>query len=452
MNVETEIKLDQFKARDYQLPVVDAFFKQKKRKIMLVWPRRSGKDILCFNFLIKAAFRKVAVYFMVYPTYKQGKKILWDSITNDGKAFLSFIPKELIKGLNSQELKITLINGSIIQIVGSNDIDSLMGTNAQGIVYSEYALQDPRAYQFLNPIIRGNGGWQIFISTPRGKNHMWQMFQIALNSPEDWFVSKLTLNDTNHIPLAEIEKDRQEGLISEDLILQEYYTSFDFGVEGTIYGKYLDKMKINGQIGQVPYEHGHAVYTSWDIGRDTTSIIFFQVIGQAVRVIDYYEKAGEVLEYFVRIIESKGYRYAKHFFPHDMEVTEWAGPKITRVEKARNMGLKAYLVPKLSVDDGIEHVRCTLSKVWIDEHNCRKLIDCLENYRREMDPNTRVYGTKPLHNWASHGSDSFRYMCIALPQTGQGTTPADIDRRWNQAIGGNNLPGIFGGQFDTPYI
>jgi len=80
-----------------------------------------------------------------------------------------------------------------------------MGTNPRGVVFSEYSLQDPRAYQYIRPILTANRGWALFISTPRGKNHLWTLAELAQRSP-DWFYIKLTVEDTGHIPMTEIEK------------------------------------------------------------------------------------------------------------------------------------------------------------------------------------------------------------------------------------------------------
>ena len=445
MKVETQIKLNKFVPRHYQLPICDALEVKKYKRILAILPRRAGKDVCAFNLMIRQAFRKVGVYFYIFPTYSQAKKVIWDSITNTGQKFLDYIPSELIQTKNSQEMKITLINQSIIQLVGSDNIDSLVGTNPQGCVFSEYALQSSEAYQFLRPILLANDGWALFISTPRGKNHMWELYQIALNNPKDWFCLKLTVNDTQHIPLHDIERERAEGLMSDDLIEQEYFTSFELGVEGSIYAKNIDKMRLRGQIGQVPWESAFKVNTSWDIGRDTTAIIFFQCVGQIVRIIDYYEKAGENLEFFVNMINSKPYTYGKHFFPHDMRVTEWAGPKFTRIEKARQLGIKATVVDDVGLEDGIEYVRSSFSKIWIDDKNCKQLLNCLENYRREYDTARRTYKPNPLHNWASHGADSMRYLCISLPKTRDGLSPEVLEQRYQEAMAGpqGNLPRMF---------
>jgi|GEM_PF-792197 len=322
--------------------------------------------------------------------------------------------------------------------------NSLVGTNPYGVIFSEYALQDPRAYQFIRPILAANDGWALFISTPRGKNHLWELYQIALNS-DDWFAYKLSLSDTDHIPMEEIDRERREGLMSEDLIQQEYYCSFDMGIEGSYYTKYLDVMRQKGQIGQVPWENGFPVSTAWDLGMsDSTCIIFFQVIGQTVRIIDCYDNNKEGLEHYVRVLESKPYSYGKHFAPHDIKVAE-LGTGITRLEKARQLGVKFVVGRADNIMDGIECVRSSFNKIWIDQRNCADLIKSLENYRQEFDVKRRVYKGRPLHNWASHYADSMRYLCANISKTRDGSSAKDLDDRYNEARYGHqsNMPNIF---------
>ena len=201
-----EIRLDAFKPRSYQKAIFQAIEQGDKRRALLCWPRRAGKDMTCFWLCIRAALRKPQVIFYIFPTYSQGRKILWDSLTNDGKRILDYIPKEAIFSINSQELKVRFVNGSLLQIVGSDSYDNLMGTNPQLCVFSEYALQDPRCYSFIRPILTANGGIAIFISTPRGRNHFFELYEVARQS-DDWFCQKLTVEDTKHIDLEEIEKE-----------------------------------------------------------------------------------------------------------------------------------------------------------------------------------------------------------------------------------------------------
>lgn len=443
-SLQTTITLNKFKPRSYQLPLLDAIENKKKQRALICWPRRAGKDIVAFNIAIRWCLRRPCVVYYIFPTYSQGKKVIFDSITNDGTRILDFIPEELIESKNTHEMKIRFKNGSLLQVVGSDNYDSLMGTNPQLCIFSEYALQDPRAYQYIRPILTANAGTALFISTPRGKNHFYELYHIASQNP-DWFCQKLTVDETHHIPLIEIERERQSGEMSDDLIQQEYYTSFDMGVEGAFYAKYLDKLRLNNQISEVPWEPAFKVMTVWDIGvRDSTCIIWFQIIGQTIRIIDYYEKNKEGLEHYVKILESKPYSYGKHIAPHDIGVMEF-GSGITRLEKARQLGIKFTLANDHSIPDGIEMVRSTLPKCWIDSQKCAPLIKALENYRQEYDAKHKVYKSQPLHNWASHAADAMRYLCVSLPKTRDGITPEELDKRYREAYYGeqSNMPSVF---------
>ena len=439
-----QINLDLFEPRDYQIPLMDALENKGYKRILAIMPRRAGKDVTAFNLCIRECLRKVCVIYYIFPTYSQGKKVLWDSITNQGKRILDYIPPELVDSMNSQEMKIRFKNGSLLQIVGSDNFDRLMGTNPQGVVFSEYALQDPRAYQYIRPILTANNGWAIFISTPRGKNHLWDLYQMAKDSPY-WFCMKLTLDDTKHIPLSEIEREREEGLMSDDLIAQEYYTSFTMGVEGAYYSKYIDSLRLKTQITSVIYEPAFPVHTAWDLGvRDSTTIIFFQIVGQEIHIIDCYENSKVGLEHYVKVVKNKDYIYAKHIAPHDIKVKEW-GSGITRIEKARELGIKFILSNNCSIEDGIEAVRSKFPKMWFDQTNCRPLLKALENYRQEYDIKNKIYKTTPLHDWSSHFADAMRYLCVSLPKTRDGLSAEELDKRFHDTVYGtnSNLPPIF---------
>ena len=94
----------------------------------MVWHRRAGKDLLLLNFTIAQAVQRVGVYWHVFPTAKQGRKILWDGVTKDGRLFLDHWPRALIASRNESEMKIKTRDGAVWQIVGSdNYTDALIG-------------------------------------------------------------------------------------------------------------------------------------------------------------------------------------------------------------------------------------------------------------------------------------------------------------------------------------
>lgn len=404
------VELDQFTPRNYQVDIIKALEKDRFKKILSIFPRRAGKDITCLNIMIRQMLFRPAVYYYIFPTYTQAKKAIWDSITNDGLKMLDYFPKSLVKNMNSQEMKITLHNGSLFQLIGSENYNQLMGTNPYGVIYSEYALQNPKARDYIEPILAANGGWQIVQSTPRAKNHLWTLYNYALKS-EDWFVSKLTLDDTKHIPVEEINKMRDEGT-SEDFIQQEFYTSFDMGVEGAYYTRYLQNMREDGRIGIFPYDRTKKVHTAWDIGvDDSTAIIFFQMYDNIVRIIDCYSNQKEGLEHYTTYLNRKPYDYGIHIAPHDIAVKEW-GSGVTRFRKAADLGIHFHVCRNIPISDGIEATRSLLSACFINE-KCQDLLNSLESYRQDYDEINQIYKSKPKHDHSSHYCDAMRYLSVS---------------------------------------
>lgn len=182
--------------------------------------------------------RNVGNYYYFLPTYSQAKKVIWEGKTKNGIPFLDFFPKALIAGKpNDTELKIKFVNGSLFQLIGSDNIDSIVGTNPRGCVFSEFPLQDPKAWNYMRPILAENGGWAIFNGTPRGKNHAWSVLQIARES-DKWFSEVLTVDDTDAISKEALEDERKE--MPQDLFEQEYYCKF---IDGA--GQFFRRIRQN---------------------------------------------------------------------------------------------------------------------------------------------------------------------------------------------------------------
>lgn len=402
-----------YKCRPYQVAFWEAMKAGKKRAV-LCWARRQGKDKSAWNFMITKAIQNVGIYYYFFPHFSQGRKILWDGIDKSGFKLLDHIPKELISGSpNSTEMKVRLVNGSIIQIIGTNNVDACVGTNPIGCVFSEYALQDPIAWQLIRPILTENGGWAVFVSTPRGQNHFKDIYDMALANPE-WFCQLLTVKDTGIISDEDIQKERDAGM-SEDFIQQEFFCSFVLGVEGSYYAKYMQDARDEGRVGNVPWDKQQQVHTAWDLGYgDSCAIIFYQVAGQEIHIIDYHEGSGEGLPYYAGVLKDKPYIYGSHYAPHDIDSHAFSSGLSAR-EVGAGLGIKFITLPtlKLRLEDGIEAVRGLFPRFWIDEDKCKRLIKCIENYRKEFDPKMEAYKDRPLHNWASHGCDALRYLSLA---------------------------------------
>lgn len=416
-----------FKPRPYQIPIITNLNKGKKRAVWVVH-RRGGKDITVFNWcLLQLLLNPGWTAFHILPTYNQAKKVIWDANTNESKRLLDYIPSEVIESKNGQEMKIRFTNGSLYQLIGSDNIDSLVGTNPKIIIFSEYAIQSPAAWDYLRPILDVNKGYALFISTPRGKNHFYDLVNMARNNPA-WFCEVLSIKDTGVLNETDVDSIRAEG-VSEELIQQEYYCSFNRGVEGSYYGRLIEKARDEARICNVPYDTRMPVHTAWDIGYgDSTSIIFWQDVGGECRVIDAYEAQGEGIAHYAKIIQNKPYVYGSHYMPHDAGAGSIQTGR-TLQDVAYDVGIKSVLLEReKDIQIGIEAVRSMLSICYFDEKNCRHLLKCLENYHKKFNEKTQAYSEAPTHDWTSHAADSARYMANARIQYGRGPGSLNKDK------------------------
>lgn len=413
---ETRIRLPfNFEPRVYQLPLLEALDNGIKRAVWVAH-RRSGKDKTLINVVAKKMYQRVGAYYYFFPTYNQGRKILWDGRDRDGFKFIDHIPSLLRVRTDNTQMLIETNNGSIFQIIGTDKIDSIVGTNPIGCVFSEYALQDPSAWDYMRPILAENGGWAVFNYTPRGENHGFELYQLAQSDPTHWFCQLLTVNDTKVIPQDVLDQERKE-IIQKDgndaLYQQEYMCSFTVPIAGAYYASHLMRAESEGRITHVPLETSLSVDTFWDLGvDDSTTIWFVQAAGQELRIIDYFESSGEGLAYYAKVLQDKGYVYGRHFAPHDIEVRELGSGK-SRLETAKGLGIRFQVAPKLSIEDGIEAARNILQRCWFDKTKCHRGLNALKSYHKEWDEKNKVYRQHPEHDWSSHGADAFRIFAVS---------------------------------------
>lgn len=400
--------------RPYQIPLWNYLDKGGKRAV-IVWHRRAGKDLLCWNYTVtEACTGRAGTYTYYFPTASLAKKVIWDGADKSGRRFLDFIPRQLIKRLNSTEMKIELYNGNIIRLAGTDKVVNV-GTNPVGTIFSEFSLQNPRSWNYIRPILAENDGWALFNGTPRGRNHFYELYEMAKGNP-DWFCQSLTVDDTRAVSDEAIEIERRAGM-SEDLILQEFYVSWDCGVQGAIFGRQMMTARNDNRIGHVPYDENLLVYTAWDIGiGDCTAMIFFQIQGESIRIIDHYENSGFALAHYLNILKTKPYaaNYGGHFVPHDAQHKNQVTGH-TYVSGAAELGVDMTTIPlDYSIEEKIECARGLFSRIFIDEHKCDYLIKCLLQYHYEFDDNAKRLRDRPDHDWSSHSSDSLMYLCLAV--------------------------------------
>lgn len=375
-----------------------------KRWIVIVAHRRCGKTIASINHLQRDALRiPESRWAYIAPTYKQAKNIVWDEIKKYSR---------VIDGIQYNESELTVIypNGSKIRLYGSDNPDSLRGISLWGVIFDEYSHQPSNIFtEIIAPSLADHQGYAIWIGTPKGKNDFYKTYQKALNE-QNWESILLKASETGIIPQEELDIMRRN--MSEDEYNQEFECSFDASVKGAYYAKELEQARKDNRITNVELDRFAPVMTAWDIGySDSTAIVIFQKIRNELRVIDYYENSGESLDHYVQVLRDKGYNYSIHYLPHDARAKSMqTGYSIEEV--MRKQGLRVEVLPAEAILAGINAVRMTFNRIWIDKEKCEKLIDALSQYQKEWDDKRGEFKDKPLHDWTSHGSDAFRYMCM----------------------------------------
>jgi len=417
----------QWKARPHQtnfftnmLP--EALGGKGLRRAVCVWHRRAGKDSTSLNFTSVMAHHEVGTYWHLLPTAIQGRHVAWDMISNGTRIIDQVFPEELRKqnGVNETDMRIKLKNGSTWQVVGSDNYDRLVGANPRGVVFSEYSLSNPEAWNYIRPILKENGGWAIFIFTYRGKNHAFDLHKMAKNNPL-WYEELLDIDHTwreDNSPVFS-QKDYQEELddgMDPLLALQEYYCSPDAGMEGAYYTHELTLAKY----GDYPWNPNKPVHTFWDIGiKDATSIWFGQESnnGDAINIIDYITGKDRSFPQWISELKNKGYTYGVHSMPHDFKKRAWKDGG-SAVSVARELNFEIEITPDLTRAQGIDASRRFFPRCCFDNNpDVLKGLEGLRSYRREYNTKLQTWMDRPLHDWAADPADAFRYMAIAWPDS-----------------------------------
>lgn len=362
-----------------------------------------------------------ARYAYVAPQYNQAKDIAWMYV----KRLTADIPGVQY---NESELRADLPNGSRIRLYGADNPDRLRGLYLDGVILDEFADMRSSVWgEIVRPMLADRKGWAVFIGTPKGHNEFYTKWQDAAID-DDWFKLKLQASKSKLIEEAEL-RDAAKGM-TDDQYAQEFECSFEAAIAGSFYGKELNVAEEEGRIRAVPYDKTIPVYTAWDIGfSDDTAIWFYQVVRGEVHVIDYYAANGYGVDHYVKVLNERGYSYAKLgekpflWLPHDAAAKTFASGGKSTQEQFYASGYNSRIVPMLSVQDGIQAARMMLPRTYFDREKCHEGIDALKLYRREWDDDKKVFKDKPLHDWTSHPADAFREMAIAWRETSPSPAP-----------------------------
>jgi len=331
--------------------------------------------------------------------------LLSDQIKALGLSDFYEIQNTTIIGKNGSAFYFAGLRHNVTKIKSFEGVDIVWCEEAQTISKSSWDTliptirkEESEIWITFNPSLEADETYQRFVVKP----------------PTSSIVVKINWSDNPWFPkVLEQEKDDLKAK-DPDAYLTVWEGHCKQTLDGAIYANEVRRATEEQRFTRVPYDESKPVHTFWDLGRaDKTAIWFAQMVGFEFRVIDYYENQGHALAHYLKHLQGKSYVYGDTWLPHDAD-NELLASERTIAQQARAAGFKVRITPKSSVADGINAARTIFGACWFDADKCADGIQCLRNYRYEVDPDTRQYSTKPLHDWASHGADAFRYLAVAL--------------------------------------
>ena len=382
------------------------FHQRHTRFAALVCHRRAGKTVACIHELIIRALRTKknrAKFAYVGPYRQQAKEIAWEYLIEGTNGFRKGPPR-------ISELKVTLPNDATIQLYGADNADALRGLYFDGVILDEYGDWRPSIWgEIVLPTLMDRRGWAVFIGTMKGKNHFYQTLKRAENE-SNWFHMELKASESGI--LSDEDLLTMQAEMDDEQYQQEMECNPDAAVKGTYYASLISAMEREGSIGVYPYDPTEQVHVSADLGfTDSTAFWFWQLDVSGPVLIDYYEADGKELAHYFEVLDNKGYEYADIWLPHDAKSATLQTGRST-VEQFLEHNYPCKVIPKLAVQHGIDAARLILPKVRIDREHCYGGIEALRAYRRQYQEKTQQYSNTPLHDWASNGSDAFRYFAL----------------------------------------
>jgi len=382
------------------------FHQRKERWACMVCHRRAGKTVACiFDLVLRALYttKKNARYAYIAPTYSQAKDVAWQ--------YLKDAVAPIAVEIRVSELRVVLPNGAFITLYGSENQDRLRGLFFDGLICDEYGDCRPSLWgEVLLPALLDRNGWAVFIGTPKLKNHFYKTFTHAEKSPE-WFSFMLRADESGILNEKQLAAVRAES--TEEEYQQEMLCNFTASVRGTYYADLIQKLEGKKQIKpQRLYDPMQPVNVACDLGfTDSTAFWFWQTRPDGIAIIDYYENHGKSLVHYFELLASKNYVYETIFLPHDAKAKTLQTGRST-IEQFLEEGFPCAIAPTLALQHGIDAVRKVLPRCWFDEEKCTKGIEALRAYKRKWDDLNQCFSNAPLHDFASNGSDAFRYLSL----------------------------------------
>jgi hypothetical protein len=285
-------------------------FRSPQRFRVLVAGRRFGKTYLALTELCRAAWGPNRLAWYLAPTYRQAKRVVWKQLKQMTKEYWAGKP-------NETDLSIELIGGGTVALRGADNYDSLRGDGLDFVVLDEYASMAPEAWtEVVRPALSDRLGRALFIGTPNGLNHFYDLYQNA-QAQAQWQAFHFTTEEGRNVTTEEIESASSE--LDERTYRQEFQASFENLSHGAVYYAFSRSDNVRDSR----WRSGEPLYWSLDFNVDPMSSVVCQIedqssvedrrYGRSLRMVQVLEEivlpnsnTAEMCERFVNRVRSWG--------------------------------------------------------------------------------------------------------------------------------------------------
>ena len=384
--------------RPRQQLAVDAVNSGIKR-LGLFWHRRYGKDVTCLSLARNLMRQRVGNYVHFFPKHVQGKRALWAGVDpRKGAKFIDIAFGDMAVNRNNTDMMIEMYNGATWQLLGSDNYDRLVGGNIVGAFFSEWALCDPRAWDYIRPMLLENNGVACFITTFRGRNHAWQMAQSLKDHP-DWYIDIAGVDQTVDVdgnPIiteADIQAERDSGM-SEAMIQQEYYCNPEATSDGAIYGNAIEHLRHDESRQRGVWNPSYPVYCVWNFDLPVFAAYSMIQASPVPVVLDSGVLEFTTLGDALAEVNQRRWPIQQHIIP-------------TRLADMsplfQDMDVTPLITPSRAAYQVTSHTQSFLERAEFSAQGCEKIIEALSGYvrRERFDPQAAVveFGADAVMSW-----------------------------------------------------
>jgi hypothetical protein len=393
--------------RPYQREILDALSNGDKQHVFLCVGRRSGKSFLNFyisNYMICKHWDEIYHVIIFCKEKAQSKRVFSKNVMDNGRGLFSILHPEA--KYNKYDAEIVYPNGSIISFAGSDNMETERGGRARLLILDEYATYKYPIEAFI-PFLQDERRDHILVSsTPRGKNHFYDL-KLYAEKKDNWFVMHKSSVELGLITQEEV--DNLPG--DKNFIAQEYLASFEASNAGSIYPTPVVVPLMN-IIPNLP------IYCGVDLGRmhDATAFVFCQVIDEEIRIILTKEYTNMIFNEVIADVKYSlqqlniNFNIVQYFLPHDGQIrNEITG--LSRMDMFRQYGFNCQMSPFKSILEGIDLVRSIWYNIKWYEVNAFEGIENIKQYVIGIDG--KPDDTKAMHKY-TNTADALRYLVMGL--------------------------------------